>query len=208
MIITIDGLSTNGKTTLAKLLAKTLNYKSLNSGSIYRALTLYILNNKLDMNNINDTLSKLDNANVEIIENNVYLNGTLVTNEIRSNEVSLYSAKYANIKQFKEYVNKYINKIVEEGNLVIEGRDVGTRVVPNADYKFYLYSDFDVRVKRLASINPNMSEYEIRASLQERDTFDINGGNFVKPTNAISINTTNYTLEEVYNIMLNIIKGE
>jgi cytidylate kinase len=53
-----------------------------------------------------------------------------------------------------------------------------------------------------------MSEYEIRASLQERDTFDINGGNFVKPTNAISINTTNYTLEEVYNIMLNIIKGE
>jgi cytidylate kinase len=208
MIITIDGLSTNGKTTLAKLLAKTLNYKSLNSGSIYRALTLYILNNKLDMNNINDTLFKLDNANVEIIENNVYLNGALVTNEIRSNEVSLYSAKYANIKQFKEYVNKYINKIVEEGNLVIEGRDVGTRVVPNADYKFYLYSDFDVRVKRLASINPNMSEYEIRASLQERDTFDINGGNFVKPTNAISINTTNYTLEEVYNIMLNIIKGE
>ena len=85
----------------------------------------------------------------------------------------------------------------------MEGRDIGTRIAPSAEVKFYLYSDFETRVKRLWNQNKKINIEEIRENLKIRDDLDINGGNFVKPKDAIEIDSTNYTLDEVYQIMIN-----
>lgn len=83
----------------------------------------------------------------------------------------------------------------------MEGRDIATRIAPNADYKFYLYSNFETRVKRLWKQNTNIDIEIIRNDLKIRDELDLNGGNFIKPINAFEIDTSNYTIEEVFEIM-------
>ena len=88
----------------------------------------------------------------------------------------------------------------------MEGRDIATRIAPNADYKFYLYSDFETRVERLWNENKSVDIETIRKDLKIRDDLDINGGNFIKPINAIEIDTTNYSIDEVYKIMIDKIK--
>lgn len=84
----------------------------------------------------------------------------------------------------------------------MEGRDIATRIAPDAEVKFYLFSDFETRVNRLCKTNPEIDINQIRKDIKVRDDLDINKGNFIKPNNAIEIDTTNYSIDEVYDIMM------
>lgn len=207
MIITIDGLGVNGKSTLAKMLATELNYKNFNTGAIYRCIALKIIEEKLNINEINNVLDFIKNIIVDFEGDKVFLNGIDVTSKIRTEDISYFSTKWATIPEIKEFVRKYQKNFIKKNDTVMEGRDIATRIAPNADFKFYLYSTFETRVKRLWEQNQKTINIEtIRDDLRKRDDLDINGGNFIRPVNSIEIDTTNLSINDVYNIMINKIR--
>lgn len=201
MVITIDGLGVNGKTTLAKMISEKINFKNFNTGAIYRCIALEIINKKLDILDINTTLKNLENIKIDFEKGKTYLNGTDVTTKIRTEEISVKSTKWATIPEIKVLVRKIQKDFLEKYDTIMEGRDIAERIAPNAEVKFYLYSDFEVRVKRLSD-DMGISLEEARKSLAIRDDLDINGGNFVKPKKSIEINTSDKTISQVYDIML------
>ncbi len=203
MVITIDGLGVNGKSTLAKRISNKLNFKNFNTGAIYRCIALQIIENKLDINKIEQVLNYIRGMEVDFESDKIYLNKRDVTTKIRTEQISVFSTKWATIPKIKEFVRSFQKDFIEKNDTVMEGRDIGTRIAPSAEVKFYLYSDFETRVKRLWNQNKKINIEEIRENLKIRDDLDINGGNFVKPKDAIEIDSTNYTLDEVYQIMIN-----
>ena len=207
MIITIDGLSANGKTTLAKMISENLNIQNFNTGAIYRCIGYTILNEKLDINNLLLVTKRIKELEIHFKNGKTYLNGNDVSQEIRTEEVTVHSNKWATIPEIKECVRVIQKEFIKKYDTVMEGRDIGTRIAPNADFKFYLYSDFETRVNRLWNIKKEIGKDVIRKNLEKCDYVDINEGNFIKPKNAIEIDTTNLSIEEVYEIMINKIKN-
>ena len=214
MIISIDGFSATGKSTIAFLLADKLKLKYLNSGSIYRCIALKIMNKEFNVND-SDIYEKIVNMNIDFkIENNnqrVYLDNIDVTDDIRKEEVSVFTPTFANNPIIKSAIREIQKRFVNEGNVVIEGRDIGTRIAPNAEYKFYLYCSFDERARRVYNerIKKEKITYEeIYNDIDKRDKKDILDGNFIKPSNAIEIDTTNSSCEEILNKMLTYIREE
>ena len=203
MVITIDGLGVNGKSTLAKMISEKLNFQNFNTGAIYRCIALKIINEKLDINNISQVIDRIKDIDIFFDKGKTYLDGKDVSTEIRSEQISVCSTQWATIPEIKETVRKVQRDFIKKYDTVMEGRDIATRIAPNADYKFYLYSDFETRVKRLWNENKTIDIETIRKNLKIRDDLDINGGNFIKPVNAIEIDTTNYSINEVYDIMIN-----
>lgn len=202
MIIAIDGLGVNGKSTLAKMIANNFQLKYFNTGSIYRCIALEIINKKLDMHNIREVIEHLKQINIDFDTERVLLNGIDVTNQIRTEIISVKSTEWATISEIKELVKKIQKEYINKNDVVIEGRDICTRIAPNADFKFYLYSDFEARVARLHALNKSEDIDTIRKNLIVRDNLDIEGKNFIKPKDAIEIDTTDLSIDDVYNIML------
>ena len=213
MIIAIDGMSATGKSTIAFLLAQKLNLTYLNSGSIYRCVALKIMNNEIDVENEEEFINKIENMNIEFkIEDNiqkVFLDNKDVTSRIRDEEVSVFTPKYAGTKAMKTGIRKLQKAFVDKGNVVIEGRDIGTVIAPNADYKFYLYANLDVRADRLYNgikDKQDVTREEVYNNLKNRDEKDIEDNSFIKPENAIEIDTSDKNIEEVLDVMLSYIK--
>ncbi len=203
--ITIDGLSTTGKTTLAKLISQKYGFKNFNTGGIYRCIALVIIENHLDIRNIEEILKYIENMHVDFRDDKVYLNELDVTKEIQEEKVSILSTKWATIKEIKNFVRQYQKDFIKNNNTVMEGRDIGSRIAPAAFIKFYLYSNFEKRVERLWNQNKKINKEIIRKNLITRDNLDINGGNFIKPVHAIEIDTTNFTIEELFFQMTTVI---
>lgn len=208
MVITIDGLSANGKTTLAKMISEELHIQNFNTGAIYRCIGYTILKEKLDINNISDVIEKIKKIKVTFEDGKTFLNGEDVTDKIREEEVTVCSNKWATILEIKEVVRNIQKDFIKKYDSVMEGRDIGTRIAKDADFKFYLYADFETRVNRLWGLKKNIDKNIIRENLKKVDDVDINEGNFIKPENAIEIDTSNLSIDEVYNIMINHIKNK
>ena len=213
MVITIDGMSATGKSTLALKLAQELVLKYLNSGSIYRCVALKIMNQQIDPNNSEDLFNKVVNLNIDfLIEKEVqkvFLDGIDVTLRIKDEDVSVFTPKYAGLPIMKTAIRQIQKKFVDAGNLVIEGRDIGTIIAPNADYKFYLYANLDVRAKRVYNMlknRENVSLEQIKNNLEQRDKKDIEDKSFIKPKEAIEIDTSNLEIDEVLKNMLKYVK--
>lgn len=208
MVITIDGLSANGKTTLAKMISEELHIQNFNTGAIYRCIGYTILKEKLDINNISNVIEKIKKIKVTFEEGKTFLNGEDVTDKIREEEVTVCSNKWATILEIKDVVRDIQKDFIKKYDSVMEGRDIGTRIAKDADFKFYLYADFETRVNRLWGLKKNIDKNIIRENLKKVDDVDINEGNFIKPENAIEIDTSNLSIDEVYNIMINHIKNK
>ena len=180
IIIAIDGHSGCGKSTTSRLLAKNLNFKYLDSGAMYRAVTLYFVNKGVSQNDTKKIKDELNNIIIDFkyVEDNqhVFLNDQDVENEIRydeiSNQVSLFSSN-SSIRKF--LVNKQkafgINK-----NIVVEGRDITTVVFPDAEIKVFMTADIQVRAKRrfneMKSKNPDITYSDVIRNLENRDIRD------------------------------------
>lgn len=206
MIVAIDGLGVNGKSTIAKRLSNQLGFYNFNTGAIYRCIALEIISKGIDINNIEEVKSKFENIEITFQDERVILNGKDVTKYLRTENISLMSTKWATIPEIKEIVRKIQKDFLETHDTVIEGRDICTRIAPNADVKFYLFSDFETRVQRLWNAEKKTDISKVRNNLKKRDELDLNDGNFVRPIDAIEIDTTNLSLDQVYYIMINEIK--
>jgi cytidylate kinase len=203
MVITIDGPGGTGKSTTAELLAQRLGYYHLNSGTLYRWITFNALQQHLDLND-SDVLFKLAQ---ELDYNNIDYN------VLREQTVSDNVAKVASIPSIREEIVEIQRNYAKDKNIVVEGRDIGTVVFPEADYKFYFTASLEVRAKRrYAQMQKDglAADYEhVLESIAQRDRHDIEREHspLRKAEDAIEINTDNLTLEEGIEIILQEIKN-
>ncbi len=212
MIISIDGPAGSGKSTVADLLANKLGFIHFNSGSLYRAITAYAIQNNLTPETIEPELTKLK-LSIVFVDNlqHVVVNNNDLTAHLRDNNVSESTPYFSKIKQVRKIVDDTQRKFVSTHNVVIEGRDIGSFVFPNADYKFYLDCSVDVRAKRRykeeKSKGTNVSFKEIKQQIIDRDNFDKNKpiAPLVIPEGAIIIDSTHKTAKQVADKMCKII---
>lgn len=206
MVITIDGLSATGKSTVAKKLANTLHYTYFNTGLVYRMITYVILEYHLE--NIEDILSFLESISLEILGDTIILNNKDITGFLYTVEISLLTSKYSVFPEIKEWVRALQKNYVDRENLVIEGRDIGTAVASSADIKFYLYASLEERAKRLMKRDHKLTFMEAKKELEVIDLKNKASKDFIEPKDAIQIDTTCLSLEEVYEKMISFIPDQ
>lgn len=182
IIITIDGWSSCGKSTLAKQLAKTLHYVYIDSGAMYRAITLYFLRNMVDWTKEKQVTDALKNIELEFIPNEksgeaeIYLNGENVEYLIRDLIIAEKVSEVATIKAVRTFAVAQQRKMGEKKGIVMDGRDIGTVVFPKAELKIFMTADNAIRVERrfreLYAKNPNITIEEVKNNLEMRDYID------------------------------------
>ena len=208
IIIAIDGWSSCGKSTLAKELAKELGYLYVDSGAMYRAITLYFLRNHVDWTDKNEVKNALKEISLEFIYNEksqqseMHLNGENVEYVIRDLVIAEKVSDVAAIKEVRKFAVDQQQLMGKKKGVIMDGRDIGTVVFPKAELKIFLTADNAVRVERrfkeLFEKNPNITIEEIKANLEMRDYIDSNREEspLRKADDAILVDNTNLTAEE------------
>ncbi len=206
--IAIDGWSSCGKSTLAKQLAKELGYIYVDSGAMYRAITLYFLRTNIDLTDKKKIEDALKNISLEFIYNpstgisEIYLNSENVEYLIRDMFIAEKVSDVAAIKEVREFAVAQQQKMGAKKGVVMDGRDIGTVVFPNAELKIFMTADNAIRVQRrfkeMFEKNPNVSVEEVKNNLELRDYIDSNRevSPLKKADDAVIIDNTNITREE------------
>ena len=211
MIIAIDGPAGSGKSTIAKLIAEDLGLVYLDTGAMYRLVTLKALNDGI-LGNLDKIIKMLDDLRIDIKKNGFYLDDTNVSEEIRKPVVSQNVSDIAAIREVREKMVDLQRKFSESKNVILDGRDIGTVVFPNADVKIFLIADAKERANRrykeLVSKGENVKIEEIYENILKRDKIDSTRKEspLKKANDAIEVDTTSKNIEEVKNEILYIIK--
>lgn len=215
IIISIDGYSSCGKSTLAKQLAAKLNYVFIDTGAMYRAITLYFLRNNININHTLDIENALQQIQLYFKYDNlkessdIFLNNENVEAEIRNINVTQNVSRISTLKQVRAFAVAQQQKMGEKKGIVMDGRDIGTVVFPNAELKIFVTANIEIRVERrfkeMMEKNINITREEIKQNLEERDFIDSTReiGPLKKAIDAVELNNSNITREEQLNIALN-----
>ena len=209
MIIAIDGPAGSGKSTIAKLIAEDLGLVYLDTGAMYRLVTLKALNEGI-LGDFEKIKKMLNNLNIDIKENGFYLDNVDVSDEIRKPIVSENVSDIAAIREVREKMVDLQRKFSESKNVILDGRDIGTVVFPNADVKIFLVADAKERANRrykeLVKKGENVKIEEIYENILKRDEIDSTRKEspLKKAEDAIEVDTTSKNIEEVKNEILNI----
>ena len=206
MIIAIDGPAGTGKSTIAKILAERLGITFLNSGSFYRAVTLYLIRNNIPYDNAGEVVKIASGLDLDYVNSHLILNGEDVEQYLHSDAVDAHASQVSAIVPLRHIVNEKLRKITEKLSVVCEGRDITTVVFPNADYKFYLDASLDVQAERRFKQGvSNLSLEEIKESIRKRDEMDKNKaeGSLKIAPDAMYIDTSHLTIEQVCEIIVN-----
>jgi cytidylate kinase len=218
IIITIDGWSSCGKSTLAKQLAKELEYVYIDSGAMYRAITLYFLRNHIDWTDTAEVEEALTNISIEFEFNEksqqseIMLNGENVEYVIRDLVIAEKVSDVAAIKEVRTFAVAQQQKMGEKKAVVMDGRDIGTTVFPDAELKIFMNADIAVRVERrfkeMFEKNPNITIEEVQHNLEMRDYIDSHRevSPLRKAEDAVEIDNTHITMEEQLKIALDLAK--
>ncbi|MBB1541386.1 MAG: (d)CMP kinase [Flavobacteriaceae bacterium] len=219
LVIAIDGFSSTGKSSISKVVADTLGLIHIDTGAMYRAITLFGLRNfknekqEIDLSKL---LQNLNEISLEFRENSgkleIYLNGENVSKEIRTTEVSDNVSFIAKHPEVRERLVVLQRDIAEKQGVIMDGRDIGTVVLPNADYKFFLTASADERARRrfleLQSLGIETTIEEVKQNLIERDRIDSEReiSPLKQAEDAILIDNTNLNKEETIDLILSYIK--
>ena len=215
MIIAIDGTAGSGKSTTAKKLAERLNFFHLDSGSLYRVVTYFCIMNKI--NPQDDELLKriLKDVNIEFDDKKILLNGKDVSRVIREHDVSNFVSEYSTNIIIRNKLSDLQRDLAKNKNIVIEGRDIGTNVFPQAEFKFYLSAKVEVRAARrykqmLELGKVGINKEEVLKYLIKRDQLDMNREHspLLKDVAAIEIDTTDLNIDEQVNLIIKTINKE
>lgn len=199
MIIAIDGPAGSGKSTIARRIAKELDWYFLNTGSFYRAYTLAQIEKGLDPLDRDSVLDTAKETKITVEDGNICIDGINVEPKLHTPLVDKYASPVSSDPRLREIVTNMVRELSSDLNIVTEGRDTTTVIFPNAEYKFYFDASVDERVKRRLKEQSGVSYEEVYDSIQKRDKNDIEKevGELKKAENAIYIDTTNLTIEEV-----------
>ncbi|MEG2308804.1 (d)CMP kinase [Chryseobacterium sp.] len=219
-VIAIDGFSSTGKSSISKIIAQKLNLVHLDTGALYRGVTWFALQNcckedgTVDVNNL---FKNFDHIHLEFksIENEMvlFLNEINISKEIRSNEVSENVSNVAKQPEVRYFLLGYQRKLAEKGGIIMDGRDIGTVVLPNADFKFFLTASLEERTRRryqeLLGLGIATDEKQVAENLAERDRID--SEREVAPLrqadDAIVIDNTEMTKKETIEAILNYVNN-
>ena len=216
MIIAIDGPAATGKSTTAKALAQRLAFTYLDTGAMYRAVTLLTLRKKIKISENFDLISLLEQFDLKIEQHEnkilVILNGEDVSDEIRRLDVTENVSEVSALSIVRKTLVKIQRKVANDQNCVVEGRDIGTVVFPNAEVKFYVVADYDVRAKRrlldFKRLGEEKSIDNLIEEIKNRDKYDSERKDspLLKANDAIEVDTTNMTIEQQVDTMYKKIK--
>jgi len=218
IIITIDGWSSCGKSTLAKQLAKELGYVYIDSGAMYRAITLYFLRHHIDWTSTEEVQTALEdiilefNYNEKSVQSEIFLNGENVEYLIRDLVIAEKVSEVSSIKEVRTFAVAAQQKMGKAKGIVMDGRDIGTTVFPNAELKIFMTADISVRVERrfkeMFEKNPNITIEEVKSNLEMRDYIDSNRevSPLRKAEDAVVIDNTNISMEQQLRFALNLLK--
>ncbi|WP_434283646.1 (d)CMP kinase [Clostridium botulinum] len=212
--IAIDGPAGAGKSTIAKIIGNKLNIMYINTGSMYRAVTLMALKNNIEPSDIESLKTLINSMDISFNGNNVIVNGKDLEEAIRMPIINNNVSKYAAVEEVRELLVSMQQNISQKYNVVMDGRDIGTVVLKDAPYKFFITASAEVRAKRrlkeLEEKGINISFQDVLKEIKERDYIDSNRKvNPLKQSkDAILIDTSNFTIEEVVDKICNIIKRD
>jgi cytidylate kinase len=214
IIITLDGYSSCGKSTLAKQLAAELDYVYIDSGAMYRAITLYFIQNRIDWNNPEEVAQALANIQLEFVYNplsgssEMNLNGENVEHMIREMLVAEKVSEVAAVGAVREFAVAQQQEMGKRKGIVMDGRDIGTTVFPHAELKIFMTADTAIRVERrfkeLYAKNKNITIHEIKENLELRDYIDTNRAisPLRKAEDAIILDNSQLTPEDQLKLVL------
>ena len=220
--IAIDGHSSCGKSSIAKCISKEFNMTYIDSGAMYRAITLYCIENEIIFENAIDytlllqSLKKIDisfNYNTGLSTTETFLNGKNVEHLIRDSRVSDQVSSISKIREVRDKLIDFQQKICSKKNVVMDGRDIGTKVMPDADVKFFITADVSVRAQRrfdeLKTNNKDLTYAKVLANLNKRDSDDVGRkiNPLLKAVDAIVIDNTFLSFVNQNELVFNLIKN-
>ena len=210
MQIAVDGPAGAGKSSIAKIVAQKLGLEYIDSGAIYRALAKKILDSNIKIEDYASIKNALENVSIELVDGNVFIDGVDFMPFIRSSEVTAVVSPFSAQVEVREKVNSFLNSYSQDKSVIMDGRDIGSVVFPNAEYKFYVDASVEERARRrLAEIKYSSSLEEIKDAISKRDYNDEHRevGALKRVEDAIYIDTTEMSMDEVVNkILFNIKK--
>ncbi len=212
MIIAIDGPAASGKSTIAKLISKKLEFEYLDTGALYRGVTYLIYKNDLSLNNEDMVVDLIKKTEFSFNNNHLFINGNNVETEIRKNNISKLVSAVASTQYIRTILTEIERKIGHQAkNIIMDGRDIGTVVFPDAEVKIFLTASTRVRALRryneLLKKNEIYTIEEIERDIIKRDEIDSKRATapLVKSDDAIEVNTDNLNIEGVVEVILSII---
>ena len=214
MIIAIDGPAGSGKTTTARKVAQILGFIHINTGAMYRGIALKFIREKVNLDDTSAIERILNNTQLDFAGPNnaiLYMDGEDISAEIISSMVTENVSQISSISEVRVKLVEYQRKMAQDQNVVLDGRDLGTVVFPNADYKFYLIADIEVRAERrkqeIEVTGDYMTKEEIIMFIKDRDQKDSSRQHspLMKAEDAIEVDTTDLKIEEQINYIINIV---
>lgn len=216
--IAIDGPSGAGKSTLAKLLAKELGFLYVDTGAIYRTVGLFVRSSGADAGDEQAVAALLPRAEIKMAYDGdglqrMYLNGADVTSAIRENEISAWASRVSALPAVREFLLEMQRKLAREHDVIMDGRDIGTVVLPGADLKLFLTAGAEDRAERryreLLERGQTVDRAQILRDVLERDERDMNRASapLRQAEDAVAVDTTGNSLEESYQALLGIIRA-
>ena len=212
IIITIDGASSTGKSSLAKAIAKHYDFKHIDSGAMYRALTFYALDYNLLSDqkfDVDALIAHLPTINIDFTKaDDITLNGKIIEDEVRSMGISNKVSLVAKEPQFRQFMVAKQRQLGEKGNVVMDGRDIGSVVFPNATIKFFLEASMGVRTNRryaeLIEKGEHVSVEEVHANIAKRDHIDSSRDDspLIIPENAIVLSNDKEGLADLFTLAI------
>ena len=216
IVVAIDGYSSCGKSTLAKALAKTLHFIYIDSGAMYRAVTLYFLRNEVDISDHDAIIDALDHIDLNFhsrdYQSHILLNGEEVSEEIRQMPVSENVSTVAAVKEVRQAMVKQQQKMGKSKNIVMDGRDIGTAVFPDAQVKLFMTADPKIRAERrfkeLQATNSELTLEDIFENLAHRDFLDTTREEspLIRAEDAVILDNTELTEQQQLEFALGKIK--
>ena len=207
LIVAIDGPAGSGKSTIAKLLAKKYNLTYIDTGAMYRMITLYLLENNIDISDLKEVERVLNTVNLDMQGDKFYLDNVDVSTKIREKRINDNVSKVASIKIVRSNLVDLQRKISNNKDVILDGRDVGTVIFPNAQVKIFLIASPEERARRryneFLEKKTEITYNEVLKSIKERDHIDSTRDEspFVKADDAIELDSTNLTIEDVVNFI-------
>ena len=212
--IAIDGPTSAGKSTIAKLLAQKLKINYVDTGSMYRALTLKVLNNNTDPKSEKDVVTIADKTKIDYFENHIFLDGLCVDDKIRNELIDKNVSYVCQYRDVRKRLVSLQKEIASKSSVIMDGRDIGTVVLKDANYKFFLTASADVRAKRrykeYIEKGLEVNFEDIKNDLIRRDDYDSHRevDPLVKASDAIEVNTDDKNIEETVELMLSYTNGD
>ncbi len=218
--IAVDGPSGSGKSTVAKIVAGRLKFNYIDTGAMYRAVALYCIRQNLTSDDVDEIASSADKLKINfgsIKDNgsqNIYLNGENITERIREQDVDENVSEIASIPAVREILLTKQRRLAREKDVIMDGRDIGTRVLPAADLKIFLTASLEVRTdrryKELREKGEKISREKVKKNLAKRDQKDSSRSHspLAKADNAVEINSNNLSPEQVADRIIELYREE